>query len=246
MLQNISIELVPRNEEQLREELEVVRQNFHQVNTINLPDKVSWAWHSWGASIVVKKYYKNCIPHLRARDFNEQKTYQVLQFLQKHQIQTVLVITGDNYANNLVSQWSCLGMISSIKKSAPHFKVYAGIDPYRQSIREEYNYIQKKIEVGADGFFTQPFFDLNLLEHYYNLLAGIDIFWGVSPVLDDKAKQYWETKNKVVFPKDFTPTLIWNRNFAQEALKLIDSLSGSVYFMPIQVDVVSYLKGILF
>lgn len=135
-------------------------------------------------------------------------------------------------------------MIAKIKKDYPHIKVYSAIDPYRSSMDEEYEYAQKKLEAGADGFFTQPFFDLSLMEQYSDMLKGSEIFWGVSPVVSDKSQKYWETRNHVVFPADFQPTLEWNIDFARQALAFTKKTNSHIYFMPIKVDLQAYFDGI--
>ncbi|UCD15377.1 MAG: methylenetetrahydrofolate reductase, partial [Candidatus Omnitrophota bacterium] len=125
-------------------------------------------------------------------------------------------------------------------------KVYAAIDQYRSSLEKEYEYIQRKIDAGACGFFTQPFFDLNLLEDYLKKLAGIDVFWGVSPVITEKSKKYWEDNNKVKFPADFSLTLEWNRHLAAEMFSFTKEIvHAHIYFMPIKMDFVDYLTGII-
>jgi methylenetetrahydrofolate reductase (NADPH) len=123
--------------------------------------------------------------------------------------------------------------------------VYAGFDPYRSGVRDELTYLQAKREAGADGFFSQPFFDLRLLDVWAELLAGDRVFWGVSPVLSPRTRSYWETKNRAFFPADFAPTLDWNRDFAARALSWARAAEANLYFMPIRVDLETWLGGIL-
>ena len=40
-----------------------------------------------------------------------------------------------------------------------------------------------------------------LLEIYADILDGMDIYWGVSPVLSQRSVSYWRNKNNVIFPK---------------------------------------------
>lgn len=112
-------------------------------------------------------------------------------------------------------------------------------------MRAESYSIKRKIQAGADGFFTQPFFDLRFLEIYAELLEGKEVYWGVSPVLSDKSVNYWETKNNVVFPKNFAPTLEWNIDFAQKVLEFVTRTNSNIYFMPIRTKLADYLSGIL-
>jgi methylenetetrahydrofolate reductase (NADPH) len=70
-----------------------------------------------------------------------------------------------------------------------------------------------------DGFFTQPLFDLRLLEICTEMLRGKNVFWGIAPVVGERSQAYWETTNRVIFPCGFTPTLGWNRDFAAKAFR---------------------------
>src|SRR5580658_8098075 len=94
--------------------------------------------------------------------------------------------------------------------------------------------------------FTQPFFDLRLMEISAEMLRGKCVFWGIAPVIGARSQAYWETANRVVFPSAFVPTLEWNHRFATSAIKLIRDIGANVYFMPIRVDLVNYLTGLEF
>src|ERR1700753_4054193 len=67
---NISIEIVPRDEESVLEELKTIRQSLPQVNTINIPDLVRFKLRSWCGCALTKNSYVNSIPHIRAVDFD--------------------------------------------------------------------------------------------------------------------------------------------------------------------------------
>ena len=111
-------------------------------------------------------------------------------------------------------------------------------------MREEVDYAKRKLDAGADGFFTQPFFDVRLMGVYAELLAGSEVYWGISPVMTNASRSYWETKNNAVFPRTFAPALEWNVAFAREALACAEAAGGHAYFMPIKVDLDAYLRGI--
>lgn len=242
----ISLELVPRDEAELKAELQLIKTQFPAINTINIPDLTRFELRSWEASCMSRSLYESCIPHIRAMDFDCAKPLPFIERLDKHQITEVLVVTGDAPKNSehTVYSTTCIDLIAKIKSEHPHIKVYSAIDPYRGSIREEYEYVQRKIEAGADGFFTQPFFDLRLMELYSDMLVGSDIFWGVSPVVSGKSQKYWETRNNVVFPKDFQPTLDWNIAFSRKALAFTQLTKSNIYFMPIKVDLTAYFEGV--
>ena len=76
-------------------------------------------------------------------------------------------------------------------------------------------------------------------------LKDVEIYWGVSPVLGERSKSYWENRNNAFFPMGFEPTLEWNREFANEALTYVKERDDNIYFMPIKTDLVNYLDGII-
>ena len=170
-----------------------------------------------------------------------------METFEKNGIDSVLVIAGDQPQDmsRRVFRTSSIELIRAIKEQMPGLKVYAGIDPYRSGIKNELDYVKRKLNAGAEGFFTQPFFDLRLMEIYRDLLAGLDVFWGISPVMSVRSKDYWDNLNNAIFPPDFEPTMEWNRNFAKQALEFSQKTDSSLYFMPIRVDLVEYLEGIL-
>lgn len=242
----IAIELVPRDEASLLAELDIVKNDFPDIDTINIPDLLRYEMRSWEGCAYAQGSYGYTIPHIRAIDIRLDKPLPMAAFLLEHNIQEVLVITGDLPQD---MKWkiypsTSIEVIRKFKEELPGVKVYAGIDQYRESMRKEADYIRRKIQAGADGFFTQPFFDLRLMEIYAEILAGQEVFWGVSPVTSEKSLGYWETKNHVVFPAGFQPDLAWNIAFARQALQFTRQTNSNIYFMPIRTNLKSYLDGI--
>jgi methylenetetrahydrofolate reductase (NADPH) len=246
-LQKISIELVPRDHDALQQEMQLVKDNFPAIDTINIPDLLKFPLRSWDACGQAKQLFANTIPHLRAIDYDLAKPFPLVERFKENGIDSVLVIAGDQPQDmsRRVFRTSSVELIRTLKVQMPELKVYAGIDPYRTGIKTELDYVKRKIDAGAEGFFTQPFFDLRLMEIYYDLMAGIETFWGISPVMSVRSKDYWDNLNNAIFPPDFEPTLEWNRNFAKRALNFCQSTESNIYFMPIRVDLVQYLDGIL-
>jgi methylenetetrahydrofolate reductase (NADPH) len=242
----ISVELVPRGTSHLLDELTLIKNNFGSINTINVPDLLRLPMRSWEGTGIAKTLYDRSIPHIRAIDFSLKEDISIAAALQEYNIMEVLVVSGDppTDMSRTVYPTSSTEFIRKMKMECPWLKVYAAIDPYRSSVRAEYEYIERKREAGADGFFTQPFFDLRLMEIYAELLEGQDVFWGVAPVMTEKSRLYWETKNYAVFPRSFEPSLAWNTNFARQALEFSRKSGGSIYFMPIKTDLYAYLNGI--
>lgn len=246
-MSKISIELVPRDPASLDQEMQRVRHALPAIDTINIPDLLKFDLRSWEACSQAKRYFRHAIPHLRAIDFDLAKPFPLCDRLRTAGIDQVLVIVGDlpRDMSRRVYRTSSIDLIRSLRRQLPELRIYAGIDPYRSGIKDELDYVQRKLDAGADGFFTQPFFDLRLLAIYRDLLPDLDIYWGVSPVISKRSKDYWDNLNNAIFPPDFQPSLEWNRAFARQALKLCREAGGNIYFMPIRVDPVDYLTGIL-
>jgi methylenetetrahydrofolate reductase (NADPH) len=216
------------------------------VDTINIPDLLRFPIRSWEGCSIGKPYFKSLLPHIRAIDINMSEPLPMADFLIQSDIQEVLVVTGD-YPQEMTKKIypsTSVDLIRKFKNELPHIKVYAAIDQYRASIKNEADYIRRKIDAGADGFFTQPFFDLRFIEIYAELLRGYEVFWGVSPVVSEKSMNYWETKNQVVFPADFEPAKTWNTAFAKKVLAFTEATNTNIYFMPVRIDIKEYLTGI--
>jgi methylenetetrahydrofolate reductase (NADPH) len=241
---NISIELIPRSEGHLSAELATIREHYRSVNTINIPDLTRMEMRSWEGCALARTYFDKAIPHLRACDTHPDRPLPMIDTLVERDITEVLVVTGDLDHDNPPAA-RAIDLIRRLRVELPHLKIYAALDPYRENLQTEQDYFEAKIEAGANGFFTQPFFDLRLMGIYADMLQGIEVFWGVAPVVSKPSVRYWRTRNRAVFPREFEPTLEWNRQFACRALDFVRERDGNVYFMPIRVDLAEYLFGML-
>ncbi len=243
----IAVELVLRNKDKFAEELKTVKDNFQTVETINIPDLMRYPLRSWEGCQLAKKYFPSVIPHIRAFDIDEHKPFGFKDMLTETKTKEVLVIAGDCPPESAKSpcQQDTLSIIRKFKQDLPGIKVYAGFDQYRTSFEEEYEYAKRKIDAGAEGFFTQPFFDMRLLEKTAQLLKGKAVFFGVSPVVNLRTKEYWQTKNNVAFTGDFCADLEWNRCFAQRVIQFVKKNNFNIYFMPIRLNIKEYLSGII-
>ncbi len=123
-------------------------------------------------------------------------------------------------------------------------QIYAAIDQYRTSFRNELEYVGQKIEAGANGFFTQPFFDSRMLELYAEALPKTNVFWGISPVLSETSRSYWQNKNNAIFPRGFSTDLDTNITVARDLLEAAKCYGGNAYIMPIRANALSYLRAI--
>lgn len=241
----ISVELVPRSVKFLADEISALEDRF-PVDTINIPDLLRFDMRSWEGCPVVNQYGKIAIPHIRAIDIDVRKPLPMADFLYQNKITEVVILTGDRPQDmgRKIFPSTSVDVIRKFKQELPEIKTYAAIDQYRTSIKNEINYVLRKLYAGADGFFTQPFYDIRLMEIYAEQLQDTEVFWGISPVVSENSVNYWETKNNVVFPADFRPTLKWNVRFAKQALEFVRRRNSNIYFMPIKMNATEYLEGI--
>ena len=243
----ISLELVPRDVDSFSKELATVRSRFPGIDTLNIPDILKFDMRIPETCRVAAGYFNDVIPHIRAVSVDRGDEMSYSDIFDVQGIKEVLVVLGDNPEIVSKSSDPCdtIDLIRKFKKERPDVKVYAGIDQWRTSFEEEMEYVKKKIDSGADGFFTQPFFDVELLEKWAKAVGKTSVFWGLAPVIRESSKHYWETKNKVVFPKSFECTMKWNQDFARRVLELSRENNFNVYFCPITVDFEKYLEGIV-
>lgn len=243
----ISVELVPRCPEILEQELLDIKNNLPMVDFINIPDLLSCELHSIEAAKIAKKHYAKVVPHLRAMDYDFTQALPFQEELLKANITDILVVEGDppQTMKQRVYPTISTDIIKQIRDELPHMHIYAGVDQYRSNFQEEEYRIRRKILAGAQGFFTQPFFDMRYLEIYADILHDYDVYWGITPVLSERSVSYWRSKNKAIFPRDFEPTLEWNIEFARKVLSFARENDHNIYIMPIKADVLPYLKAVL-
>jgi methylenetetrahydrofolate reductase (NADPH) len=248
----ISIELVARDAAYLDADLHQLSRLYEGFDTVNIPDLLRFPVRSWQGCVQARHYVNSTIPHLRAIDYDLSKPWALIDYVRRHRLDELLVVKGDPPVDggSKCFDTSSVEFIACIKRELPQVKVYAAIDPYRASLDVEVAYAKEKLAAGADGFFTQPFFELGLMDQYAKALRQLsgaaEIFWGVSPVLGQASQNYWQRVNKVSFPEGFMADLGWNQRFACEALKWVKARNESIYFMPIRVDLKSYFTGVLF
>ncbi|QWF70840.1 methylenetetrahydrofolate reductase [Methylomonas paludis] len=243
----VSFEIVPRSWSAFSEQYRFVESLGSAINIINVPDIQRFSIRSWevGSQINTRQY--QYIPHLRAIDFKLEGS-ALFRIVEEHQLSELLLVSGDPpeglkrefYNTNVVD------LIRVLKRRFPELKIYAGFDPHRQGLQDECQYIQRKIDVGAGGFFSQPFYDPRLIEIYADYLQGQDVYIGISPITSPASMNYWEVKNKVLFPRSFRPDYAWNIDFANQVLQTAATAGLNIYFMPIRIDLQKYFSQIKF
>lgn len=246
-MKRISVELVPRDEDSLRQELSLLAKFKDKVDVVNIPDLLRFPIRSWQGAAIAQESFPASMPHIRAMDVDLDKELTMKAYLREHNIREVLVIEGDPPQDMMheVYPTNSVDVIWKFRKEMPEVKVYAGIDQYRGSMAQELYRIKRKLQAGAAGFFTQPFFDMRYLEVYADMLQGLEVYWGVSPVMSARSQSYWERKNNVVFPHAFEPTLEWSVDFAKKVIAYAEREKANVYLMPIKTNLEAYLAGVL-
>ncbi|MGC5748624.1 methylenetetrahydrofolate reductase [Gluconobacter sp. NFX36] len=241
----VSVELVPRSEEALLEDVSVVRKVLPSVDLLNIPDLIRFDLRSDDAAARVNRASGlSVIPHIRAIDIAPNAP---LPGAERPELNAVLVVAGDPLpagSDRVVYPNTSAQIIERYRREAPHLDVYAVFDPYRRAPWQELEDVARKKDAGACGFFTQPLFDLHMLQLSMDWLRDDTVFWGVSPVLGERSRRYWERVNHVVFPKDYDDTLEGNIHLARQMLTLVREKNDNTYLMPLKVDLASYLGGL--
>jgi methylenetetrahydrofolate reductase (NADPH) len=254
---DVSLEIVPRSAASVIEDLRVCAR-YPGITGINVPDLTRFSLRSWEACRILAGApcppgvpgASGFIPHLRARDFSPDEPFPLTGFFREHRIGRALVISGDaDDSGDLSPQRPGAASLSApfirkLKSEMPELEIYAAFDPYRTNIRYELDYVAVKEAAGASGFMSQPFFDLRLLEIYSEYLEGKRIFWGITPVLSSGSRNYWESRNRTVFPKSFRADFSWNIDFGRQVLDFCGRNRFNVYLMPVRVELGAYLSGL--
>lgn len=245
----VAVELVPRDAAAFQSQLDDLSV-LSRVDVVNVPDLAHFAMRGWEAALTVRSHaggrYR-AVPHLRAMDIDTKRPWQPAGALRDADVDEVLVVTGDPPSDmgHPVTGANAVQVIKALKAAHPEWRVYAALDPYRNGFAEERDYVLRKVDAGADGFFTQPFFDLRLMGVWRELMGDLPVFWGVTSVTSERSARYWLARNRAVFPAGFEPTLGWHRRFAADALAFAEQHDANVYFMPIRVDIGEWLGDLL-
>jgi len=244
-MSEISIEIVPRTEEHLRDSLQILRGYSDHFNIVNIPDLLRFPVRSWQGSKIVNEYFPRTIPHLRAIDFDLDAPFPIADFLRLNNIREILIVNGDKPSDPRFKTYptTSVELCKKLKTELPKLTVYAGIDQYRSSnIEEELEYAAQKFDAGCDGFFTNPFFDFELFKQYAGRLTPYNVYFGISPVITQLSKNYWERVNKIPFPESFELSLQWNVEFAQKVISYCREHNFNTYIMPVKIDLNEYLS----
>lgn len=246
-MNTVSVEIVPCDHDHLIHERDYLANEHRLITTINVPDIARFRLRSWDACAILTQDQHRIIPHLPASRINTCDELPFTRPFLRLGISEVLIVSGDapNGFGDVTFRTTIFDVLTKIREEMPGTKVYAALDPYRSNIRHELDYAERKLRGGFDGFFTQPFFDLDLMRFYESQLSHVPIYWGIAPVISEGARSYWETRNHVVFPRHFKPTMSWNVGYAREFIVHMRTTGQPCYIMPIRVPLTEYLPKIL-
>ncbi|MDD4913834.1 MAG: methylenetetrahydrofolate reductase [Methylococcales bacterium] len=240
---NFSFEIVPRSLPAFAEQYCFVKTLGTAIDVINVPDIQRFPVRSWEVGEYVDTRQHRFIPHFRAIDFRITDG-ELFRIIEERRLERILLITGDppDGLKRVCYNTDVVDLIRAVKQRFPAMKVYAGFDPHRQGLQDECEYIQHKVDAGACGFFSQPFYDSRMIDIYAEQMQGLETYIGLSPITSLASMQYWEVKNKVKFPADFRPDYDWNIGFANRVIETARATGLNVYFMPIRIDLEKYFS----
>jgi len=243
----IALELVPKDLNSLLDSSKKHIANFPKISAINIPEIRSVEIKSFEASEHLLKNNVVAIPHFRLIDRTLGELESLIEKLIPLGLKQTLLISGDppiDMPNFVPSGVRAPEAIKYIKNKFPQLGVYAGQDPYRQSFRKELDYCKEKLDAGADGFFTQPFFCEGLLAQWFEHLPETEMWIGLCPVTGQSSRTYWETVNQVVFPPNFRFDLEGNCIMGRRILTLVEAAKKDAYLMPITISAEKYLNAL--
>ena len=240
----VYLELVPREKLSFVLDAEKYIKKY-PLDGINVPHISRVSLNSYQASQILLDQNLLCIPHIKANFASKRDHISMIKNLVDKGLSKVLVVSGDvpsNLKNNY--ETSAIDLIKDIKQEFPYLKVFAAFDPYRTTLIKEFEYSDQKRAAGVDGFFSQPFFDLRFLEFCLDYFRSDLFFAGISPVISFSSQVYWQQRNRVFFPYEFSLDLDYNIVFGRKAINLTRKYEQNIYLMPIKVDIDAYLQGI--
>ncbi len=238
-----SFEIVPRNHQAFDEQYAFASSLGESISMINVPDIQRFDIRSWDVGKKIDSNKHQFIPHFRAIDFSLESG-DIFRIIEENELNHVLLVSGDppegikrEYHNTNV-----IDLIKVVKNRFPQITIHAGFDSHRNGIQDEYLYMQRKIDAGASSFFSQPFYDLRMVEIYAEHMQGqeVEVFIGLSPITTSSSMNYWELKNKVKFPATFKAEYDWNIDFSNKVIAMAKDLDFNIYFMPIKINLQNY------
>ncbi len=240
------VELVPRDLEALKTEAHHILNECKAINGINIPDVLRLPNRSHTSAELLLSHGVQAIPHIRAMDRPEEETIAIIERLIQKGLNSVLIVAGDkpNQIGFNTYPITPIMVVEKLKIQFPELRIYCGLDPYRDSFKKELEYCRMKLHAGADGFFTQPFFDKDLARIYLEQFSDTPLFVGISPVLTEQSYNYWVTKNNAIFPSSFALDLDTNFRIGKEIIETAKKFNQNTYLMPIKMDAFEYVKGI--
>src|SRR5574343_1486280 len=171
---NISFEIVPRSLEAFDQQYTFVKTLDKGINIINVPDIQRFDTRSWELATRIDRQRYRFIPHFRAIDFKI-SSGELFRIIEQYQLDSVLLVTGDppEGLKRAFYNTDVVDLIKAVQQRFPKLAIYAGFDPHRSGVQDECDYIQRKADAGASGFFSQPFYDQRMIEIYAEQMNGL-------------------------------------------------------------------------
>ncbi len=214
------------------------------------------------ASLVKQKIGVETILHLTCRDRNLMGLQSDLLGIHALGIHNILAVTGDppvlgDYPQaTAVYDVDSIGLVKIVNKlnqgtdwagnsigSPTFFCVGVAVNPNADDLEREIDRFKKKVEAGADFAFTQPLYDLKILEQFLQKVSHvkIPIFLGVLPLRSYKHAEFLHyevpgmnvpEKLREKMRKAGKDSAQVGTSVAKEILKEAKGMVDGVYLMP--------------
>jgi methionine synthase I (cobalamin-dependent)/5,10-methylenetetrahydrofolate reductase len=214
------------------------------------------------AALIKQQIGMETILHVTCRDRNIMGLQSDLLGVHALGIHNVLAVTGDppvlgDYPQaTAVYDVDSIGLVKIIRKlnqgadwvgnsigSPTHFCVGVAVNPNADDLEKEIDRFRKKVQAGADFAFTQPLYDLGVLERFLERVSNvrIPIFLGILPLRSFKHAEFMhyevpgiivpeEIRNRMRDAKDRSSEV--GTAIARELLRKAKHMVDGVYLMP--------------
>jgi methylenetetrahydrofolate reductase (NADPH) len=244
----LSIELVPRTAGDFGAQLSAVAACaadlvVHGFDTINVPDAPRYTLHPVDACERVALRGWRGIPHLRSMDVPARAFGHLADRIRDARIREVLVIAGDppKQGRPIAPETTPHRLLRALTQRDRGLRCHAAFDPNRPPDARALANLDAKLEAGARGLFGQPAFTVAAIETWSRVLEprlpAASIWWGASPVIGDRARQWWERINGIAFPDGFAPTLEDWQARLPGITAAARTTGGNLYLMPIRTPI---------
>ncbi len=236
----ISARLLPESGPFLLEGAKFVSE-FPEIDTVNISDALNI--RGWQGSVILADRAKS-IPHInQICSYQDKREFNLLKnALIQNNINEVLIFLGEYKSGVFIESVSMsIELMIRLKQEIPGIVVYGYFNPYNKS---DFDDVLKKLDIGFDGVFVSPVFDISVLQKSMPYLAGTTVFFGIMPILHKDKMNALERLYNVEFPSSFSPGIKSSALFAKKILAFLSDVNANCHIVASQDILKRYLMEV--